>query len=138
MPPDSSSDGTDHTLPGTPTNTALCTVSLEQLNIDNPMQRVIVTQELLTQLPRSKYREDNYLSTLMDSCELTLIDKYDSDATLPYSLSDETIQYWSCGSEQNAGSPEYDEANMPVYRVTKKKRANSKVIKFNINVHGIH
>ena len=131
-------DGTDHTLPGTPTNTALYTVSLEQLNIDNPMQKVINTQELLTQLPKSKYREDNYLSTLMDSCEPTSTDKYNSDATLPYSLSDETIQYWSCGSEQNADNQECDETYIPVHHVTKKKRVNSKVIKFSINVHGIH
>ena len=74
----------------------------------------------------------------MDSCETTSTDKYDSDATLPYSSSDETIQYWSPGSKQNADNQECDETNISVHRATKKKHENSKVIKFSINVHGIH
>ena len=129
-------DGTDHTLPGTPTNAALCStvsVSLEQLNIDNPMQKVTVTQELLNQLPKSKYREDNYLSTLMDSCETTSTEKYNSDATLPYSSSDETMQYSSHGIEQNADNQECDEINISVYCATKIKHENSKVIKYHVH-----
>ena len=106
--------------------------------MDNPSQKVTVTQEVLNRLPKSKYREDNYLSTLMDSCETSSTYKYDSDATLPYSSSDETIQYWPHGSEKNANNQECDETNISVHRATKKKHENSKVIKFSINVHGLH
>ena len=47
-------------------------------------------------------------------------------------------QKQSCGSEQNADNQECDETNISVHRATKKKCENSKVIKFSINVHGIH
>ena len=75
-------------------------ICINKLKMDNLSQHIIVTCKLLEDLPKSKYREEDYLSTLTAAFEAPKIDSYDTDTTIAYSSSDETIPYWSLEDNQ--------------------------------------
>ena len=68
--------------------------------MDNPSQRFIVTPKTLDDLPKSKYRLDDYLETLTPEYEAPHTEKYDTDATIAYLSSDETVSYWPLDRDQ--------------------------------------
>ena len=85
-----------------------------KMNIPDSYKRYQVTQQQLLQLPKSRYRPDDYLekssSPQLEVVLMTSSIHGDSDATLPYSSSDatqsyssfdETIPYWTL-SDDNA------------------------------------
>ena len=119
-------------------------ICIDKLMMDNPSQQIIVTCKLLEDLPKSKYREEGYLSTLTATYKAPKIDidRYDTDATVAYSSLDETIPYWPLEDDQQicvlprSTSPDkIQKGNPPKKRITMAKP--STVSKFNINVHGI-
>ena len=72
-------------------------ICINKLMMDNPSQQIIVTRKLLEDLPKSKYREESYLSTLTATYKAPKIHRYNTDATVAYSLSDETIPKLAIG-----------------------------------------
>ena len=69
-------------------------ICLNKLSLDNPTQCIVVTHNLMDELPKSKYREEGYLDMLTAEYEAPKTDKYDTDATLAYSSLDEMIPCW--------------------------------------------
>ena len=69
-------------------------ICLNKIVLDNPDQNLIVTWKTLDELPVSKYRPEGYLEALTPHYEVPHTEKYDTDATMAYSSSDETILYW--------------------------------------------
>ena len=115
------------------------------MNIPDPNKRYQVTQQQLLQLPKSRYRPDDYLekssSPQLEAVLMTSSIHGDSDATLPYSSSDETIPYWTL-SNDNAST-----SQLPLNKHNKiENMTNIKGIKnqkkptkhrFNISIYGI-
>ena len=117
-------------------------ICINKLKMDNLSQHIIVTCKLLEDLPKSKYREEDYLSTLTAAFEAPKIDSYDTDTTIAYSSSDETIPYWPLEDNQqilmlprSTSQNKTQNENPPKKRIIRAKP--SMVSKFNINVHGI-
>ena len=100
------------------------------------MQAITVTQTLLSKLPKLKYRKENYLDTLeMGGTTNT----YDSDATQPYSSSDETIHYWLHYLEAQAvQGVDVNPSEQCIKETKHEVITDSKTTKFHINMHGIH
>ena len=75
-----------------------------KMNISDPNKSYQVTQQQLLQLPKSRYRPDDYLEKLApaqhEPASVASNIHSDSDATLLYSSSDETIQYWPLGDDK--------------------------------------
>ena len=78
------------------------------MNIPDPNKRYQVTQQQLLQLPKSRYRPDDYLekssSPQLEAVLTTSSIHGDSDATLPYSSSDKTIPYWTLSNDNASTS----------------------------------
>ena len=73
------------------------------MDIKDPNKSYKVMQHQLEKLPKSKYRPENYLEQLVSTQDNAAPDVHgDSDATLLYSSSDETIQYWPPDDDYNA------------------------------------
>ena len=113
----------------------------ERICIDNQSQQIIITQKTLDDLPKSKYRLDGYLETLNAKYEAPHTEKYDTDATVAYSSSDETVPYWPLDRDQQIHvflkitPSEHADNKKPKKRTIMAKP--SMVFKFNIDVHGI-
>ena len=75
-----------------------------KMNISDPNKSYQVTQQQLLQLPKSRYRPDDYLEKLApaqhEPASVASDTHGDSDATLLYSSSDETIPYWPIGDDK--------------------------------------
>ena len=69
-------------------------ICLKKLVLDNPDQKLIMSQKVMGEFPVSKYRPEGYLDALTAHYEALHTEKYDTDATVAYSSSDETISYW--------------------------------------------
>ena len=82
-------------------------IAAVKMNIINPNESYQVTQQQLLQLPKSRYRPDNYYKKLLSPRPEVVSSvpsiHADSDATLLYSSSDETIPYQDHG-EDNASA----------------------------------
>ena len=68
-------------------------IVIVKMNIKNPNESYQVTQQQLLQLPKSRYRPDNYYKKLLspqpEAVSAVPSIHEDSDATLPYSSSGE-------------------------------------------------
>ena len=113
------------------------------MDIKDPNKSYKVTQHQLEKLPKSKYRPDNYLKQLLstkDNVAPASTDIHsDSDTTLLYSLSDETIQYWPPDDNYTRSAlvtPSKTDTTSTMKDTTGQKKIVSKS-KFNINLHGI-
>ena len=91
---------------GAPKPNCTLKILVENMDIKDPNKSYKVTQHQLEKLPKSKYRPENYLKQLVstqDNAAPASPDIHgDSDATLLYSSSDETIQYWPPDDDYNA------------------------------------
>ena len=117
-------------------------ICINKLMMDDPSQQIIVTHKLLEDLAKSRYKEEDYLSTLTATYEAPKTNRYDTDGTVAYSLSDETIPYWPLEDDQQihvlprSTSPDKTQkGNPPKKRIIMAKPGM--LSKFHINVHGI-
>ena len=113
------------------------------MDIKDPNKSYKVTQHQLEKLPKSKYRPDNYLEQLLstkDNAAPASTDVHsDSDATLLYSSSDKTIQYWPPDDDYTRSTsvtPSKTDTTSTMKDTTGQRKIVSKS-KFNINLHGI-
>ena len=125
--------------------TQIVKILVVKMNIPEPNKSYQVTQQQLLQLPKSRYRPDDYLEKLSSpqhEAVLTTPSMHgDSDATLLYSSSDETIPYWTL-SNDNAStnqSPLNKHNKIDITTNIKCIKNQKKPTKrrLNISVHGI-
>ena len=117
-------------------------ICLENMKIEDTTHRFKVTQDLLDKLPKSKYRTENYLDLLSSTYAATASNEHDSDATLLYLSSDETIQYWPLDDEHNVVMPSRYTVQDTIDSSSERKETGThkKLLsksQFNISLHGI-
>ena len=88
--------------------TQIMKILVVKMNILDPNKSYQLTQQQLLQLPKSRYRPDDYLGKLSSprlKAVLTTSSIHgDSDETLRYSSSDETIPYWTFSNDNASTS----------------------------------
>ena len=115
-----------------------------KMNISDPNKSYQVTQQLL-QLPKSRYRPDDYLEKLApaqhEPASVASDMHGDSDATLLYSSSHETIPYWPLGDDKLSTSLSTLDIHKKTESTTSVKNTiNWKILtkcRFNIDLYGI-
>ena len=125
--------------------TQIVKILVVKMNISNPNKWYRVTQQQLLQLPKSRYRPDDYLEKL-PSPQLEAVSESssihgDSDATLLYSSSDETIPYWTFSDDKASTNQSTLNKHNKIDKTTNikdiKNRKNLTKHRFNISVYGI-
>ena len=125
--------------------TQIMKILVVKMNIPDPNKSYQVTQQQLLQLPKSRYRPDDYLenssSPQLEAVLTTSSIHGDSDATLPYSSSDKTIPYWTLSDDNAPTSQSPLNKHNKIDSTTNikgiKNQKKPSKCRFNISVYGI-
>ena len=97
-------------------------VTVQRSNVTDIDGRFFVTEHFLSSLPFSKYRPIGYLQEISGATTHTETTLVDSDATIPYSSSDETIIYKFEDQTATTTKPKRRIFSMHVHGIKKRRK----------------